>query len=320
VKCRSISLFCYQKKMFEFRNVSFSYEDPEEQEPEYDKRGKKIKIEETLIPGKVFAVEELNFTVADGEFVSIIGRNGSGKSTCAKLMNGLLLPENGTVLVENIDTANTEMIWEIRHNVGMVFQNPDNQIIGTTVEEDVAFGPENLGVPHEEMVERVYRSIERVGLKGFATKEPHLLSGGQKQRVAIAGILAMNPRCIVLDEATAMLDPIGRREVMRVISQLNREYQITIVLITHHMDEVAMTQRAILIDKGRLIADGTPREIFSHRDEIYQAGLELPQITQLFYRLKNEMGLEVPADIIDADEGAAVLEKLLEGGRYVAES
>ena len=300
--------------MFEFRDVSFSYEDPEEQEPEYDKRGKKITINETLIPKKVFAVRDLNFTISDGEFVSIIGRNGSGKSTCAKLMNGLLLPENGTVLVQNIDTSNGDMIWEIRRHVGMVFQNPDNQIIGTTVEEDVAFGPENLGIPHDEMVASVYQSIDRVGLKGFEKKEPHLLSGGQKQRVAIAGILAMNPKCIVLDEATAMLDPVGRREVMKVITELNRDSNITIVLITHHMDEVAQTKRAILIDKGHLIADGSPREIFSKRDDIYEAGLELPQITQLFYRLKKEQKLDVPTDIIDIDEGVFVLEALLKGG------
>ena len=300
--------------MFEFRNVSFSYEDPDEQETEYDKRNKKIKIDETRIPSKVFAVEDLNFTIEDGEFVSIIGRNGSGKSTCAKLMNGLLLPENGTVLVQNVETSNAEMIWEIRSHVGMVFQNPDNQIIGATVEEDVAFGPENLGVPHKEMVERVYRSIDRVGLKGFEKKEPHLLSGGQKQRVAIAGILAMNPKCIVLDEATAMLDPVGRREVMNVITELNRDYHITIVLITHHMDEVALTKRAILIDKGRLIADGSPKEVFSQKDEIYEAGLELPQITQLFYRIKNELQYDIPTDVIDIDEGAAILELLLKGG------
>lgn len=300
--------------MFEFRNVSFSYEDPDEQETEYDKRNKKIKIDETLIPSKVFAVEDLNFTIEDGEFVSIIGRNGSGKSTCAKLMNGLLLPENGTVLVQNVETSNAEMIWEIRSHVGMVFQNPDNQIIGATVEEDVAFGPENLGVPHKEMVEKVYQSIDRVGLKGFEKKEPHLLSGGQKQRVAIAGILAMNPKCIVLDEATAMLDPVGRREVMNVITELNRDYHITIVLITHHMDEVALTKRAILIDKGRLIADGSPKEVFSQKDEIYEAGLELPQITQLFYRIKNELQYDIPTDVIDIDEGAAILDQLLKGG------
>ena len=293
--------------MFEFDHVSFFYEDPEEQTPEYEKRGKKIKIDDTLIPKKVFAVKDLCFAVKDGEFVSVVGRNGSGKSTCAKLMNGLLMPEQGTVLVENIDTAREEMIWEIRCRVGMVFQNPDNQIIGTTVEEDVAFGPENLGVPYEEMVERVHRSIERVGLSGFEKKEPHLLSGGQKQRVAIAGILAMNPRCIVLDEATAMLDPVGRREVMRVIRELNQTAHITIVLITHHMDEVAMTDRALLIDQGRLIADGTPKEIFSRKEEIQKAGLELPQITQLFYRLHHEDGAALPANIIDIDEGVDIL-------------
>ena len=305
--------------MFQFQNVSFSYEDLEEQETEYDKRGKKIKIDETLGTQKVFAVEELNFTIAEGEFVSIIGRNGSGKSTCAKLMNGLLLPESGTVLVMGMDTSGADRVWEIRRNIGMVFQNPDNQIIGTTVEEDVAFGPENLGIPHDEMVKRVYDAIDIVGLSKYTKKEPHLLSGGQKQRVAIAGILAMNPKCIVLDEATAMLDPVGRKEVMRVVTELNKEYHITIVLITHHMDEVALTKRAILIDKGRVVADGTPREIFSRREELYKAGLELPQVTQLFYRLKHELGLDVPADVIRVEEGVAVLEALLKGGSHVSE-
>ncbi|MBE7057338.1 MAG: energy-coupling factor transporter ATPase [Ruminococcaceae bacterium] len=302
--------------MFDLKNVSFSYEETE-REPEYEKRGKKINIDETLIPSKVFAVENLNFTIKKGEFVAIVGRNGSGKSTCAKLLNGLLLPENGTVIVDSFDTKNSEFIWEIRSRVGMVFQNPDNQIIGTTVEEDVAFGPENLGVPYFEMVERVNSAIETVGLSDHKSREPHLLSGGQKQRVAIAGILAMKPKCIVLDEATAMLDPIGRREVIKVITKLNKEHNITVVLITHHMDEVAKAQRAILIDKGKMVFDGTPGELFSHREEVYEAGLETPQVSQLFYLLNKEEGFNLPEDTIDVDTACARLEALLKGDNHV---
>ncbi len=303
--------------MFDVKNVSFSYEEAE-REPEYDKRGKKINIDETLIPGKVFAVENLNFTVKKGEFVAVVGRNGSGKSTCAKLLNGLLLPENGTIIASGFDTKEQEHIWEIRSRVGMVFQNPDNQIIGTTVEEDVAFGPENLGVPYNEMVDRVNSAIETVGLSEHKTREPHLLSGGQKQRVAIAGILAMKPECIVLDEATAMLDPVGRREVMKVIKELNKEHNITIVLITHHMDEVAEAQRAILIDKSKIVFDGTPGELFSHRDEVYDAGLETPQVSQLFYLLNKEIGARLPEDTIDVDTACERLKAFLKGGSYVS--
>lgn len=200
----------------------------------------------------------------------------------------------------------------------MVFQNPDNQIIGTTVEEDVAFGPENLGVPYEEMVKRVDNAINTVGLSEHKTREPHLLSGGQKQRVAIAGILAMKPECIVLDEATAMLDPVGRREVMKVITELNRAHNITVVLITHHMDEVAQAQRAILIDKGKIVFDGTPGQLFSHRDEVYEAGLETPQVSQLLYLLNTEEGMDLPEDTIDVDTACEQLKALLKGGNHVS--
>ena len=303
--------------MVEVKNVSFSYEEAEN-EPEYDKREKNININDTLLQKKLFAVKNLNFTVKKGEFVAIVGRNGSGKSTCAKLMNGLLLPENGTVIVDSFDTKDSAHIWEIRSRVGMVFQNPDNQIIGTTVEEDVAFGPENLGVPYEEMVRRVNKAIDTVGLSEHKSKEPHLLSGGQKQRVAIAGILAMKPQCIVLDEATAMLDPIGRREVMIVITELNKEHNITVVLITHHMDEVAQAQRAILIDKGKIVFDGTPGQLFSHNKEVYEAGLETPQVSQLFYRLNTEEGLNLPEDTIDVDTACEQLKALLKGGNHVS--
>ena len=296
---------------FDFRGVSFSYEEAENQDTEYEKRDKKIKLDDTVIRNRVFAVNDLQFTVAEGEFVAVIGRNGSGKSTVARLMNGLLLPEKGVVYVENISTAEEEHIWEVRKNVGMVFQNPDNQIIGTTVEEDVAFGPENLGVPHDEMVRRVYAAIDTVGLTENRDREPHLLSGGQKQRVAIAGILAMEPKCIVLDEATAMLDPIGRREVMNVILQLNREKHITVVLITHHMDEVAAAQRAILIDQGHIVADAPPKEVFSNVEMMRDAGLEVPQVTQLFDLLR-KAGYNVPADVISVEEACLELKRFLE--------
>ena len=292
--------------MIEFKNVSFSYNEADNSN-EYDKSGEK----------KNKAVEDLDFTINKGEFVAIVGRNGSGKSTCAKLANGLLLPENGTLFVDAFDTKNPEHIWEIRSRVGMAFQNPDNQIIGTTVEEDVAFGPENLGIPYEEMVERVNNAIEIVGMGEYKTREPHYLSGGQKQRVSIAGILAMQPEYIVLDEATAMLDPVGRREVMKVITKLNKELNITVVLITHHMDEVAQAQRAILIDKGKIVFDGTPGELFSRREEVYEAGLETPQVSQLVWLLNKEGNFGLPEDIIDVDTACKQLSELLEGGNYV---
>ena len=288
-----------------FDNVSYTYDDIEEETYQDQKQ--------PVVPQRVnYAVENANFTIKKGEFVAIVGRNGSGKSTLARMMNALLLPTEGTVSVNEIDTSNEEMIWEIRSHIGMVFQNPDNQIIGTSV-EDVAFGLENLGVPRDEMIRRIDWALDIVKMEKERRTEPHLLSGGQKQRCAIAGIIAMQPDCIVLDEATAMLDPIGRREVMALITKLNREQNITIVHITHHMDEVAQADRVILIDRGKIFADTTPRKMFSDVERIRAAGLEVPQITALMHILKQN-GLEVPEDVITVEEGIEILSALLQTG------
>ena len=289
-----------------FENVSYSYEDGEE---EFDSTQEQIKN----LSRVDYAVENIDFAIKKGEFVAIVGRNGSGKSTLARTMNALLLPSEGVVFVNDIDTRNDEMIWEIRSRVGMVFQNPDNQIIGTSVEEDVAFGLENIGVPREEMISRISSALEVVKLQNERNTEPHLLSGGQKQRCAIAGIIAMKPECIVLDEATAMLDPIGRREVITLIKKLNKENNITIVHITHHMDEVSQADRVVLIDKGKVLADTTPRKLFSDVQLVKEAGLEVPQITALMYNLRKN-GIDVPVDVITEEEGIAVLTELLKKG------
>ncbi len=286
-----------------FENVSYTYDETEEDEQQSQKQ--------PVVPQRIhYAVEHADFTIQKGEFVAIVGRNGSGKSTLARTMNALLLPSEGVVYVNEIDTSREEMIWEIRSHVGMVFQNPDNQIVGTSVEEDVAFGMENLGVPRSEMLRRMDWALETVKLGKERKTEPHLLSGGQKQRCAIAGIIAMQPDCIVLDEATAMLDPIGRREVLALVEKLNREQNITIVHITHHMDEVARADRVILIDRARILADTTPRELFSDVERVRAAGLEVPQITALMHLLKQH-GLPVPGDVITVEEGIAVLTALL---------
>ena len=258
-----------------------------------------------------YALSGATLNIYPGEFVAIVGRNGSGKSTMARLMNGLLLPVEGTVVVDGISTLDEELVWEVRSHVGMVFQNPDNQIVGSSVEEDVAFGLENLGVPREEMVSRIAWATKTVGIDERLQAEPHTLSGGQKQRVAIAGILAMKPACIVLDEATAMLDPVGRREVMQTVRRLNQENGITIVHITHHMDEVSLCNRAVLVDHGRIVADCTPRELFTRPQLIRDAGLETPQVTRLFEQLR-ERGVQVPADIITPEEAIPVLTELLQ--------
>ena len=251
---------------------------------------------------KVCALSDVSFSVGEGEFVAVIGRNGSGKSTLAKLMNALLIPDAGTVVVEGIDTADDKMIWEVRTRVGMVFQNPDNQIIGATVEEDIAFGLENIGMPRDEMIGRIAWAAETVGLSDRQLKkEPHAMSGGQKQRVAVAGILAMRPKCIVLDEATAMLDPVGRREVMKITRELNREHGLTIVHITHHMDEVVQADRVIVIDNGSVAASGTPRELFSQPEMMKKWGLEAPQVTSLAHALKNA-GVNIKDDVLNTDE------------------
>ncbi|MFR1517798.1 MAG: energy-coupling factor transporter ATPase [Clostridia bacterium] len=289
-----------------FENVSYTYDDFAEEDT--------AEKQTPVVPQRVnYAVENANFTIDKGEFVAIVGRNGSGKSTLARTMNALLLPTEGIVYVNNIDTSNEEMIWEIRSHVGMVFQNPDNQIVGTSVEEDVAFGLENIGVPREEMIRRIDWALDTVKMEHERKTEPHLLSGGQKQRCAIAGIIAMQPDCIVLDEATAMLDPIGRREVMALVHKLNREQKITIVHITHHMDEVSGADRVILIDRGKILADTTPRNMFSDVERVRAAGLEVPQITNLMHVLKKN-GIAVPEDVITVEEGLEVLSGLLRTG------
>jgi len=245
-----------------------------------------------------------------GEFVAVLGRNGSGKSTLAKHFNAILLPAGGKVWVEGMDTADEGKLLDIRRTVGMVFQNPDNQIVASVVEEDVAFAPENLGVPSAEIRKRVDEALETVGMSEYARHAPHLLSGGQKQRVAIAGVLAMKPRCIVLDEATAMLDPVGRREVLDTILRLNRESGVTMVLITHHMDEAALASRVLVLDKGKLAADGTPKQVFQDVYGLRKLGLEVPETVALLWELRRA-GLDVPLDALSDEECAVVLKQLL---------
>ena len=258
----------------------------------------------------VTAISGINLKLHRGEFVVVIGRNGSGKSTFARLLNALLLPTSGIIFVKGMKTEDERNVWEIRRSAGMVFQNPDNQIVGTVVEEDVAFGPENMGIPPQEIRERVDDAIEAVGISEYSKHAPHLLSGGQKQRVAIAGILAMKPECIILDEATSMLDPIGRNEVMRILRKLNKEDKITIVHITHHMDEASLADRVIVIDEGRIVIDGTPREVFSDVDGIKKLGLDVPQVTELFYELSKD-GIDLPEGTLSVDEAVEVLKKML---------
>lgn len=247
------------------------------------------------------AIDELDLDIEKGSFVAILGHNGSGKSTFAKQINGLLLPTEGTVLVSGMNTANEEQIWEIRKKAGMVFQNPDNQIIGNVVEEDVGFGPENIGVPTDDIWKRVDQSLETVNMTAYRYKSPNKLSGGQKQRVAIAGVLAMRPQCIILDEPTAMLDPNGRKEVIRTVRELNQKEGITVLLITHYMEEVIDADRVIVMDDGHIVMDGTPREIFSRVRELKQYRLDVPQVTELAYELR-EAGLDIPAGILTQKE------------------
>lgn len=252
------------------------------------------------------ALDQVDVAVREGEFVAVLGHNGSGKSTLAKHVNALLLPTAGTIWVGGWDTREQRFLWDIRRTAGMVFQNPDNQLIATTVEEDVAFGPENLGIPPAEIRRRVDEALAAVGMADFAQRAPHLLSGGQKQRVAIAGILAMRPRVIVLDEPTAMLDPSGRREVMQTVQRLNREEGITILLITHHMDEAVLADRVLVMEAGRLVLSGTPREVFSRVEEVKALGLDVPQVTELAAQL-HAMGLPVPKDVLTVDEMVTAL-------------
>lgn len=247
------------------------------------------------------AVDGISMDVANGEFIAIVGHNGSGKSTLAKHFNALLLPTDGRVLVLSKDTKDVSALWDIRQTVGMVFQNPDNQIVANIVEEDVAFGPENLGVEPAEIRQRVDWALSAVEMSDFASYAPHMLSGGQKQRVAIAGILAMKPACIVLDEPTAMLDPSGRAEVLDTIRRLNKEEGITVILITHFMQEAAYADRVFVMDDGHLVLQGTPREVFSQIDKIRDLGLDVPQVTELAIKLK-ESGLDINTDVIFVEE------------------
>ena len=256
-------------------------------------------------PG-VAVFEDLNLTIEEGTFVAILGGNGCGKSTLAKHFNSILLPSGGKVHVFGMDTANEEKLIAIRRTVGMVFQNPDNQIVATVVEEDVAFGPENLGVASPAIRQRVDNALKQVGMYEYREHAPHLLSGGQKQRVAIAGIIAMEPKCIVLDEPTAMLDPRGRREVMETISRLNRDKNITVILITHHMDEAAQADRVVVLHEGKVAMDGTPKEVFSQVDALHDIGLAAPETVELCHAL-NAAGFDLPLTALNYEECAQLL-------------
>ena len=267
--------------MIETRDLRFAYPAEEQEQPVYALKGVDLRIEK-------------------GSFVVVLGHNGSGKSTLAKTMNAVLLPAGGKVYVEGLDTLDERLLLEIRQRVGMVFQNPDNHIVANVVEEDVAFAPENLGVPTEEIRRRVDEALKAVGMSGFVTHAPHLLSGGQKQRIAIAGVIAMEPACVVLDEATAMLDPVGRQEVLSTIHRLNREKGITVVLITHHMNEAEEADRVIVMDAGQVAMDGTPQEVFSCVDRLRSMGLTVPDTVDLLDRLQKD-GVQVPLDAITVE-------------------
>lgn len=272
----------------EVENIEFSYDDEE---------------------GKI--LENFSLNIEKGSFVAILGHNGSGKSTLAKLFNGLNIPQKGKILIDGIDTADEEKMLKIRNKVGLVFQNPDNQIVATIVEEDVAFGPENLGLPRKEIRKRVDNALESVGMSEYVRHEPHRLSGGQKQRIAIAGILAMEPECIVFDEPTAMLDPRGRKDVMTIIGKLNKEMGKTVVLITHYMDEASKADRVVVMDSGKIIADGTPEKVFDEVELLKSVGLDVPQPSELIYKLK-KAGIAFDEGIIHADDCVKAISDALE--------
>ncbi|MBE3574815.1 MAG: energy-coupling factor transporter ATPase [Firmicutes bacterium] len=262
--------------------------------------------------GELPALQGIDLDVEQGEFLAIVGHNGSGKSTLARHFNALLLPTRGSVRVEGLDTADPENLWTIRQKVGMVFQNPDNQLVATTVEEDVAFGPENLGVPQPVLRARVDEALAAVGMSEFAHLEPHRLSGGQKQRVAIAGVIAMRPRCLVLDEPTAMLDPVGRREVLATVRRLNQEEGITVIYITHFMEEAVRADRVLVMEQGRVALQGTPRQVFSQVERMKALHLDVPPVTELAHRLAGR-GWAVPTDVLTAQELAAALLQVVGG-------
>lgn len=271
---------------------------------EYAKRD-----EEGNIIGKSRAIDEVSLDIEPGQFIAILGHNGSGKSTLAKHMNALLVPSDGTMWVDGMDTKEDEHLWDVRQSAGMVFQNPDNQIIGTVVEEDVGFGPENLGVPTEEIWQRVEDSLKTVGMIEYRHHSPNKLSGGQKQRVAIAGVMAMRPKCIVLDEPTAMLDPNGRKEVLRSVMELRKREHITVILITHYMEEVVDADHVFVMDHGHVVMQGTPREIFSQVDTLKHYRLDVPQVTILADELRKR-GLDIPAGVLKKEELVEILCRL----------
>lgn len=277
--------------IIKFDNVSFAYELEDE--------------------GVVNAVNDFSLEVPEGQFLAVLGHNGCGKSTVAKLINGILVPNKGKVTVEGMDTSDEEKTVDIRKTVGMVFQNPDNQIVATIVEDDVAFGPENLGVEPSEIRKAVDSALKAVGMYEFRKREPHRLSGGQKQRVAIAGVIAMNTKCIVMDEPTAMLDPQGRKEVMDTVMKLNKEFGITVILITHYMDEAVKADRVVVMDGGRIAIDDTPKEVFKNVEKMKGLGLDVPQATELAYRLRKK-GFKLPDNILDENECAEAILKILE--------
>lgn len=277
--------------IIKFDNVSFAYELEDE--------------------GVVNAVNDFSLEVPEGQFLAVLGHNGCGKSTVAKLISGILVPNKGKVTVEGMDTSDEEKTVDIRKTVGMVFQNPDNQIVATIVEDDVAFGPENLGVEPSEIRKAVDSALKAVGMYEFRKREPHRLSGGQKQRVAIAGVIAMNTKCIVMDEPTAMLDPQGRKEVMDTVMKLNKEFGITVILITHYMDEAVKADRVVVMDGGRIAIDGTPKEVFKNVEKMKGLGLDVPQATELAYRLRKK-GFKLPDNILDENECAEAILKILE--------
>lgn len=279
--------------MIEVKDVYFQYEGTEEE--------------------KKYALNGVNMTIKDGEFVAIVGHNGSGKSTLAKHFNSIYLPTTGDVIVDGMNTEDDEHLFDIRKKVGLVLQNPDNQIVAGIVEEDVAFGCENLGIPPKEIRERVDNALKAVDMYEYRTHSPDKLSGGQKQRIAIAGIIAMEPECIVLDEPTAMLDPQGRQEVISTVQKLNKERGITIILITHYMEEAVLADRVIMMDGGKVLTEGTPREVFAKVEMLKQHRLDVPQATELCYRLKG-CGYEVPDCVLDEEECAKALVKLLKRG------
>lgn len=271
---------------------------------EYAKRD-----EEGNIIGKSRAIDEVSLDIEPGQFIAILGHNGSGKSTLAKHMNALLVPSDGTMWVDGMDTKEDEHLWDVRQSAGMVFQNPDNQIIGTVVEEDVGFGPENLGVPTEEIWQRVEDSLKAVGMIEYRHHSPNKLSGGQKQRVAIAGVMAMRPKCIVLDEPTAMLDPNGRKEVLRSVMELRKREHITVILITHYMEEVVDADHVFVMDHGHVVMQGTPKEIFSQVDTLKHYRLDVPQVTILADELRKR-GFDIPAGVLKKEELVEILCRL----------